>query len=79
MPPLKVAWAAPRLTLRVATIGALLPTTRLLGLALPWHAASSVGALTDAEPSAAWLEPPLPYLEGKEVVPSSGLPRWSSG
>ena len=74
MPLLKVTWAAPRLTLRVAAIGAILPTTHLLGLALPWHTASSVGALTDAEPSAAWLEPPLPYLEGKEVVPSLGLP-----
>lgn len=74
MPPLKVIWAAPRLTLRVAAIGAILLTAQLLGLALPWHTASSVSAFTDAEPSAAWLEPPLPYLEGKEAVPWSGLP-----
>ena len=74
MPPLQVTWSAPRLTLRVAAIGAILLTAHLLGLALPRHTASSVCALTDAELSAAWLEPPLPYLKGHEVVPWSGLP-----
>lgn len=69
MPLLEATWAAPMstffrlLTLSVAAIDAILPTTHLLGLAPPLHTASSVAALTDAELSAAWLEPPLPYLE----------------